>query len=1146
MKRIVKFLLLFGMIVSFTSWQSINARADIIQNPDGSVTINKEDIIKKIKIEGTTKPAIIEDGIVKYQLTEFKRDPQFGDGTVGAIYLEDRLSANDSFQFIGYMKSYHSRVGINPEIIGDGQSLIFHGDDSKFYGQVGSNLGILGLKNARGLVYDVFYNDKLDGPLWQSGEPLKDPGKIDTFYFQGWSTDVLGRGKRETSPVHYNKNKYVNSDKKRVVMNYNSTIREMKFGVSFAGFSETSHTLTIPKTQDYFYFASTASTGWATGTFDTYIESITYTPYRKKTIQYIDSDSKVELKQYQETKEVKLNEKYSFKPKQIPGYDVVDIEGKLEGTTLYEENLNDEFVKVYLRKQETAPTYELLEINNKTLTREIVNGEELLSVKGNELNPSVFKRPVSKITVTTPKEVTRDTNRSTVPFGWEIATYETETKNVYQMYNSNYSNVITEENSIKYKVDTMRAIENFSKFKVAGNVSVLDTKNIQLELSNYPIVFYENQKETIKTGYSFPKLYDVGFNENYAFKDGQYSPVIPINTSFLSHRGVKAENTSLTDSTSFIKDALGNKGVATTDNNLILGKTFTNNPILNYYVKYDISNGLSGSNEMEEARKVSIPQPVKLIMKDTLGNDLGTKEIETSYSLGDTIYTSESSLPKIPDYHFYQLEDSKIQFPIKVTNKYQEIVVIYEADKLYWGDVPWEFNDKTGELVFTGSGTFAEFTTSPWNRPDRYRVPYNKIKKIRFTSFIKAPQNSEQLFSMPSNSLSEVEYIEGLEKIDTAQATNMSKMFRGMSSLKELNVQSFNTNKVTNMDSMFNGLETIEELNISNFETSDKTQMDNMLLGMKELKSLRLGNKTVLKNTGLVTPKGDDYTGKWQSLGSGTAQKPLGTFVGTAIELENATQKSPGQETYVWEPVTEINMTINYLMKNQIDSKTKTFIMEDLAQAKRKEAYNEKFPHEHKSIESLLKDKKLELSPEFEGYDLDKTKTLVIIDESKEELSLKDQLPKDDFTINYYYDSKVDLKIPTTIDFGVRQKSDWQNIYAMTPNQDESNNKISIIDTFEVTNGKPNWSLYISTDGFYNQESGVRLLADIMLKSPEFSAPIFIGKEDTPIYKNANFFQKDISLIDKKQEEGLFVRVAKVQEIGKYNGVLKYKLEAAY
>ena len=50
--------------------------------------------------------------------------------------------------------------------------------------------------------------------------------------------------------------------------------------------------------------------------------------------------------------------------------------------------------------------------------------------------------------------------------------------------------------------------------------------------------------------------------------------------------------------------------------------------------------------------------------------------------------------------------------------------------------------------------------------------------------------------------------------------TNMSHMFCDCSSLKELNLSSFNTNQVTDMSSMFWGCFSLEELNLSSFNTN--------------------------------------------------------------------------------------------------------------------------------------------------------------------------------------------------------------------------------------------------------------------------------------------------------------------------------------
>ena len=66
----------------------------------------------------------------------------------------------------------------------------------------------------------------------------------------------------------------------------------------------------------------------------------------------------------------------------------------------------------------------------------------------------------------------------------------------------------------------------------------------------------------------------------------------------------------------------------------------------------------------------------------------------------------------------------------------------------------------------------------------------------------------------------------------------MCGMFRGCSSLKELNLDNFITNNVTCMNNMFRECSSLIELNLSNFETNNETKMYSMFYGCSnELKS---------------------------------------------------------------------------------------------------------------------------------------------------------------------------------------------------------------------------------------------------------------------------------------------------------------------
>ena len=56
-------------------------------------------------------------------------------------------------------------------------------------------------------------------------------------------------------------------------------------------------------------------------------------------------------------------------------------------------------------------------------------------------------------------------------------------------------------------------------------------------------------------------------------------------------------------------------------------------------------------------------------------------------------------------------------------------------------------------------------------------------------------------------------------------------MFYICSSLKELNVSSFNTNNVTNMSQMFSGCSSLKELSLSNFNMNKVNNYYLMLYG---------------------------------------------------------------------------------------------------------------------------------------------------------------------------------------------------------------------------------------------------------------------------------------------------------------------------
>ena len=98
-------------------------------------------------------------------------------------------------------------------------------------------------------------------------------------------------------------------------------------------------------------------------------------------------------------------------------------------------------------------------------------------------------------------------------------------------------------------------------------------------------------------------------------------------------------------------------------------------------------------------------------------------------------------------------------------------------------------------------------------------------------------------------SLSKLSSIEGLENLDTSEATNMSSMFSNCHALTKLDLSSFDTGKVKDMMNMFLNCTSLKKLDVSSFNTSNVTIMTSMFNGCKALTELDLSSF----DTGKVT-----------------------------------------------------------------------------------------------------------------------------------------------------------------------------------------------------------------------------------------------------------------------------------------------------
>ena len=130
---------------------------------------------------------------------------------------------------------------------------------------------------------------------------------------------------------------------------------------------------------------------------------------------------------------------------------------------------------------------------------------------------------------------------------------------------------------------------------------------------------------------------------------------------------------------------------------------------------------------------------------------------------------------------------------------------------------------------------------------DMYDIETKNIKNIVFDESFKtyAPTSLEHFFA----GCSTLETITGLEYLNTANVTNMYRMFYECNKLSSLDLSNFNTANVTNMKEMFYSCQNLSSLDLSNFNTANVTDMSGIFRYCNKLSSLKLSSLNTTKVT---------------------------------------------------------------------------------------------------------------------------------------------------------------------------------------------------------------------------------------------------------------------------------------------------------
>ncbi|EAE8309339.1 BspA family leucine-rich repeat surface protein [Listeria monocytogenes] len=267
----------------------------------------------------------------------------------------------------------------------------------------------------------------------------------------------------------------------------------------------------------------------------------------------------------------------------------------------------------------------------------------------------------------------------------------------------------------------------------------------------------------------------------------------------------------------------------------------------------------------------------------------------------------------------------------------------------------WNFDDTTGTLTISGGTLVGPSDGSILNGIDNSiqgltGIDVNRITDIVLEDKVFASGSCDSLFKY-----SRVTSLD-LSDFDTSQATNMRYMFF-KSRMTSLDLSNFDTSKVTDMSWMFSESATASldlssfdtssvtsmrgmfyesaatSIDVSSFDTSQVTDMHYMFASASQLQNITLGSQFQFFGSDAMLPhltSTAKYTGKWQNVGSGTVDKPKGSFVGTSIELMSTYDGSTMADTYVWQPsLLEVKVQDSTLMVGDTWNPADNFLSAD-------------------------------------------------------------------------------------------------------------------------------------------------------------------------------------------------------------------------
>ncbi|WP_301389864.1 BspA family leucine-rich repeat surface protein [Enterococcus entomosocium] len=139
----------------------------------------------------------------------------------------------------------------------------------------------------------------------------------------------------------------------------------------------------------------------------------------------------------------------------------------------------------------------------------------------------------------------------------------------------------------------------------------------------------------------------------------------------------------------------------------------------------------------------------------------------------------------------------------------------WEPNLSLWGTVPWEYHAGTQTIILYG-GEAGIVEEAPWKA-------HGSVETIIVNERVVLPEVSSSLFAQ----LTDLKKIENADSFDTSEIRLMDWMFHNTSSLRELDVSTWDLSNVTSLERMFSN-SVVSQLDVSNWELSRVTNMDSV------------------------------------------------------------------------------------------------------------------------------------------------------------------------------------------------------------------------------------------------------------------------------------------------------------------------------